>query len=130
MKDKYLIRNKKKFKSIFIQFTHTGNQVIKVIKDKNIKSLNILCKLKIEDIDLESMHYRFYISIESKELKIVEMILKDLKIDKPLNPDSRLKIDNLKKFSMSCADFIKDEYERYFKKYKVKDVEIQCINRF
>lgn len=42
MKNKYLIRNKKKYKGLFNQFTHTGNEVIKLIKDKKIKKLDIV----------------------------------------------------------------------------------------
>ena len=60
------------------------------------------------------MHYKFYILLQSEQLKIVELVIKDLKIDVPLTEDSIWKINNLKKFSGSYAEFIKSEYDVFY----------------
>lgn len=130
MVQEYLVINKKKRRSLFTQFTYTGKEVIKVIKKKKIKEIDVIYKMNIRPIDSKSMHYKFCIILESKERKIVELVIKDLKIDTPLTEDAIWKINNLKKFSIDYADFVKAEYERYFKKYKLKDMKIECIDGF
>ncbi|MCR1952219.1 hypothetical protein NSA50_14375 [Clostridium sp. DSM 100503] len=130
METKYLIRNKKKYRGLFTQFTHTGTEVINLIKKEKLDSIDIIYKVNIEPLELGGIHYRFYISIESKDLKIVELLIKDLKIDGQLTEDKILKLNNLEKFSKAYAEFIKDEYNRYFKKYSIKNVEIRCVNGF
>lgn len=130
MRNRYLVLNKKKRMSIFTQFTYTGKEVINLIKKKRIKELDIIYKIAVRPIDSRSMHYRFCISLQSKEFNIVELVIKDLKIDTPLTEDAIWKINNLKKFSREYAEFVKSEYERYLKKYKLKDIEISCIDGF
>lgn len=130
MRNKYLVRNKKKYKGVFAQFTHTGNEVINLIKKKKLNNIEIISKLSTEVIELGSIHYSFYLSVESEDLNIVEFLIKDLKVDEPLTEDKCLKILNLKKFSGAYSEFVKNEYERYFLKYNIKDVEIRCINGF
>ena len=130
MENKCLVRNKKKQRSLFHQFTYTGKEVINLIKKNKLKELDVIYKLSVEPINSISMHYKFYILLQSNQLKIVELVIKDLKIDAPLTEDAIWKINNLKKFSGSYAEFVKSEYERYFKKYNLKDIEISCINEF
>ena len=128
MENKCLVRNKKKQRSLFHQFTYTGKEVISLIKKNKIKELDVIYKLSVKPINSVSMHYKFYILLQSKQLKIVELVIKDLKIDTPLTEDAIWKINNLKKFSGSYAEFVKSEYERYFKKYNLKDIKITCID--
>jgi len=128
MENKCLVRNKKKQRSLFHQFTYTGKEVINLIKKNKLKELNIIYKLSVKPINSISMHYKFYILLQSKQLKIVELVIKDLKMDTPLTEDAIWKINNLKVFSRSYAEFVKAEYERYFKKYNLKDIKIACIN--
>ena len=128
MEDKCLVRNKKRQRSLFHQFTYTGKEVINLIKKNELKELDIIYKLSVKPINSISMHYKFSIFLKSKELRIVELIIKDLKIDVPLTEDAVWKINNLKKCSGAYSEFVKDEYERYFKKYNIKDINIKCIN--
>lgn len=130
MRNKYLVINKKKRMSIFTQFTYTEKEVINLIKKKKIKELDVIYKIVVKPIDSRAMHYRFCISLQSKEFNIVELVIKDLRIDTPLTEDAIWKINNLKKFSREYAEFVKSEYERYFKKYKLQDMKIECINGF
>ena len=128
MENKCLVRNKKKQRSLFHQFTYTSKEVINLIKNNKLKELDVIYKLSVDPINSISMHYKFYILLQSKQLKIVELVIKDLKIDAPLTEDAIWKINNLKKFSGSYAEFVKSEYKRYFKKYDLKDMKIECID--
>ena len=81
MENKCLVRNKKKQRSLFHQFTYTGKEVINLIKKNKLKELDVIYKLSVEPINSISMHYKFYILLQSNQLKIVELVIKDLKID-------------------------------------------------
>lgn len=127
---KYLIKNKRKFKSIFRQVRYCSEELINVIKAKNIKEIYIIANAREESLAAATNHYEFYLSIESDEYKILEMIVKNLKVDIPFNEDAAWKINNLKDFCMDHGKFIKAELERYLKKHNIDHVQINIKNSF
>lgn len=44
---------------------------------------------------------------------------KDMKVDLPLNEDAAWKISNSEEICVGYMEYIKSEFERYFKKYDV-----------
>lgn len=128
--NKYLIKNKKKFRSIFNQIRYNRAELIELIKKKRINEINLIAKYSTESINEVTNHFKFCISIESKKDKILELVIKDMKVDIPLNEDATWKISNLEELCMDYIKYIKSELERYFEKYGVSTVEIKVRNEF
>lgn len=128
--EKYIIKNKKNFRSIFNQISYSRSELMNVIKTKRISKIEIIAKYRNNPINEVTNHFKFCISIESKKDKILELVIKDMKVDMPLTEDAARKISNLEELCIDYMKYIKSELERYFKKYDVPTVEIMCSNGF
>lgn len=84
-----LINNKKRYHSIFKQIASCEDAIVKVIKDNKVKSIELVLTQEEELLSETARHIRFSIFIMNKNEKIIEFIIRDMKIYFPLNEESK-----------------------------------------
>lgn len=124
--NKFLIRNKKMYKSIFTQITNNEGILFDELSRLRIKDINITIICQKEKIDNIKWHYSYSLIISSKNYYLLKILVKDFIVQEVVDSNAREKINNLELLCIAYQEFLRRELMRYDKYKRKNEVNIYC----